>query len=174
MDNLDVDKAEDDNPISKSEQQIEETFVRSNRFLRVNDSEESQSSDSSAEEEDEVYIESKRNSSDGKDDKESNECQKIDNKTYEKQTLLVTSITKTGDEFRKTDKTQTQSKPTNSLKADEIQILVKRKGFKNGDPKWGQSVGIYDANGNPKRFVRLNEIKNYLNLRLKAKSEFKF
>jgi hypothetical protein len=98
----------------------------------------------------------------------------MDNKTYEKQTLLVTSITKTGDEFCKTDKTQTQSKPTNSLKADEIQILVKRKGLKNGNAKWGQSVGIYDANGNPKRFVRLNEIKNYLHLRLKVKSELKF
>ncbi len=40
MDNLNVNKAEDDNPISKSEQEIEEN-VRSNRFLRVNDSEES-------------------------------------------------------------------------------------------------------------------------------------
>jgi len=80
MDNLDVDKAEDDNPISKSEQEIEEN-VRSNRFLRVNDSEESQSSDSSAKEEEEVEIKSKRNSSDGKDNKESNECQKMD-KTY--------------------------------------------------------------------------------------------
>jgi hypothetical protein len=166
MDNLDVDKAEDDNPISKSEQQIEEN-VRSNRFLRVNDSEESQSSHSSAEEEEEVEIESKRNSSNGKDSKESNECQN-------NQTLSVTSLTKTGDKFCKTDKTQTQSKPTNSLKADEIQILFKRKGFKNGDTKWGQLVGIYDANGNPKRFVRLNEMKNYLHLRPKVETEFKF
>jgi len=130
MDNLDVDKAEDNNPISKSEQEIE-VNVRSNQFLRVNDSEESQSSDSLAEEKEVVEIESKRNSKDGKNNKESNECQKMDNKAYEKQTLLVTSITKTGDEFCKTDKTQTQSKPTNSLKADETQILVNRKGFKN-------------------------------------------
>jgi hypothetical protein len=35
-------------------------------------------------------------------------------------------------------------------------------------------VGIYDANGNPKRFVRLNEVNNYLHLRLKVKSELKF
>jgi hypothetical protein len=40
MDNLNVDKAEDDNPFSKLDQEIEEN-VRSNRFLRVNDSEES-------------------------------------------------------------------------------------------------------------------------------------
>ncbi len=73
MDNLNVDKAENDNPFSKLDQEIEEN-VRSNRFLRVSDSEES-----SAKKEEEVEIESKRNSSDGKDNIQSNECQKFYN-----------------------------------------------------------------------------------------------
>jgi DNA-directed RNA polymerase specialized sigma54-like protein len=73
MDNLNVDKAENDNPFSKLDQEIEEN-VRSNRFLRVSDSEES-----SAKKEEEVEIESKRNSSDGKDNIQSNEFQKFYN-----------------------------------------------------------------------------------------------
>jgi hypothetical protein len=136
-----------------SELQIEDN-VRLNRFLRTNDSDESQDSDSS--------LEVKINLTEEKVTKHSND---------QKQTLVLSSNA-TGDEF----KNETNPKLKDSTKANLNKTSLQERDSKinNLNMNWGESVGITDQNGKVKRVVSLSEMKNYLQLRLRVESVFKF
>ena len=135
--------------------QIESHFT-SDEFLRRCDSDE------------ESFAESDNNNGIqiNSGDKHSDESQAIDAKTESKDTVVVSSNS-TGDSL---SKTQTQSDKSQSSKPRDDR---KPKNYKMAT-KWGESVGITDSKGRPKRLVNLSEVKNYIPLKMRYKSEFKF
>ncbi len=58
----------------------------------------------------------------------------------------------------------------------EVKSVVEKKTKRKSRLKsnWGESVGIFDENGDIKRVVLLKEVKNRLKMSLKTKSKFNF
>ena len=130
-----------------------ESQIRTDGFLRAKDSDE------------ESFNGSVNKIPNNSDEKQLSKSQ-VNDRTSEAKDSVVVCVNSTGDSFSKTG-----AKP--QRKSSKWRDDRRPRNSKPG-AHWGENVGIIDSKGRPKRLVSLSEVKNYIPMRMRSKSEFKF
>jgi hypothetical protein len=92
--------------------------------------------------------------------------QNLNVKTVSKETPVVSSNS-TGDSLSKTRNNSSKSETTK-------QKDYKKPKTSQLSNKWGETVGITDTEGRAKRVVNMSELKNFVPLRMRYNSQFKY